>query len=92
MKKILRQLFSPLLNVFEQGNEPYEYKPMSRRILLVISVLFSILTAVTFFLSPADAGLGIAFPMIIFGGASFVCLVVGALGNERAVAKIWGSR
>ena len=92
MKTLLRKVFAPLLNLFEQGTEPYEYKPMSRRILLVISVLFSILTAVTFFLSPADAGFGIAFPMIIFGGASFVCLVVGALGSERAVAKIWGSR
>ena len=92
MKSLLQRLFSPLLNPFEQGTEPYEYKPMSRRILIVISVLFSILTAVTFFLSPADAGLAIAFPMIIFGGASFVCLIVGSLGSERAVAKIWGSR
>ncbi len=92
MKSLLQRLFSPLLNPFEQGTEPYEYKPMSRRILIVISVLFAVLTAVTFFLSPADAGLAIAFPMIIFGSASFVCLIVGSLGSERAVAKIWGSR
>jgi hypothetical protein len=31
-------------------------------------------------------------PIVVFYGISLVALVVGLLGNDRAVARIWGNR
>ena len=35
---------------------------------------------------------GGAFPAIIFGLIGLVCLIVGFLGNDKAVANIWKNR
>ncbi|EWH11877.1 hypothetical protein DS2_01788 [Catenovulum agarivorans DS-2] len=91
MKHILRKVFAPLLNIFEQGDENYAYKPLNRTILLVVGVLFAILASAVTWLSPQDE-LGFLIPLIVFGGASLVCLVVGLLGSDKAVAKIWGGK
>lgn len=91
MKEKLRALFSPVLNMFEKGVEPYIYKPLNRKILIVMGLLFSGLAAGVFYASPgADAGY--LLPVIVFSAVGAVCLVVGLLGNDRAVAKIWGNR
>jgi len=92
MKHVLRNIFSPILNIFERGDEEYNSKPHSRKILLVISILFCSLASVVFFLIPADADLGYYLPVIIFGALAIVGFIVGLLGNDRAVAKIWGGR
>ncbi|MBL1274875.1 MAG: hypothetical protein COB30_002195 [Ectothiorhodospiraceae bacterium] len=92
MKNSFRKLFSPVLNIFESGDDPYAYKPLNRKILLVIGVLFSGLASVVAYLS-LDAGeVGFLIPVLVFSGIAFVTLVVGLLGNERAVSKIWGNR
>jgi len=81
-----------VLNIFESGDDPYAYKPLNRKILLVIGVLFSGLASVVAYLS-LDAGeVGFLIPVLVFSGIAFVTLVVGLLGNERAVSKIWGNR
>ena len=91
MKKIIRILFSPVLNYFESGTEAYEYKSSHRTILLTIGVLFSGLAAVVFWLARgADAGY--LFPVIIFAATGLVSFIIGYAGSDRAVAKIWGSR
>ena len=92
MKQILRKLFAPLLDVLEGGSEEYSYKPLNRKILLVISVLFGGLAALVFYLIPEKADGGYYLPVVIFGLIALVGLVVGLLGNDRAVSKIWGSR
>jgi len=92
MKQILRKICSPILNVFESGDEEYAIKPLSRKILLVISVLFSGLASVVFYLMPDEADVGYFLPVFIFGGIALVGFIVGLLGTDRAVAKIWGSR
>ena len=92
MKKILRKLFSPILNIFEAGNEPYAYKPLNRKILLVIGVLFLFLMTAVAYLSLDKGEPGYLIPVIVFSAISLVTLVVGLLGNERAVSKIWGNR
>ena len=92
MKQFLRKIFSPILSIFESGDEEYVIKPLSRKILIVISVLFSGLASVVFYLMPADADIAYYFPVIIFGGIAAVGFIIGLLGNDRAVAKIWGSR
>lgn len=90
MKSVTRSLFSPILNYFEQGSQTVNYKPLNRVILNVVGVLFLLLAASIFYLVPSTQA-GKYIPIVIFGLASLVCLVVGILGNNRAVAKIWGS-
>lgn len=92
MKASLRALFSPLLNPLERGDEPYVYKPLNRRILLAVSLLFSLLCAALVYLIPAEADKGYLVPVVVFGLVALVGFIVGLLGNDRAVAKIWGNR
>ena len=92
MKNILRALFSPILNFFEKGDEPYSYKPLNRKILIVMSTLFLSLAILVAYLSRANSDLGYLIPVIVFTTIAVTGLVVGLLGNDRAVAKIWGSR
>lgn len=91
MKSFFRTLFFPILSLFESGNEPFLYKASHRTILLFISVMFSGLASVVFALKP-EGDSGYLFPVIIFGAIGVVGFVVGLLGSDRAVAKIWGSR
>jgi hypothetical protein len=92
MKDLLRKAFSPILENFESGTEEYAYKTSHRVILIVMEILFSILsTAVAFMAAEAD-NTGYYIPVVIFGLVSLVTLVVGLLGNERAVASIWGNK
>lgn len=92
MKTLLRSLFAPLLNIFEKGTAPYHYKPMNRTLLIVMGVLFSGLALAVFFVARGGEGLGFLLPVIVFGAVGIVCFVVGGLGNERAVSKIWGNK
>lgn len=91
MKQVLRNIFSPILNIFERGDEEYSIKPHSRKILLVISILFGCLASVVIYLLPENAESGYYLPVIIFGVIAIVGFIVGLLGNDRAVAKIWGN-
>ena len=91
LKNLIRTLFAPLLNPLEAGDEPYNYKPSHRTILLVVSALFcGLATAVGWLAWGIDPGY--LFPVVVFGGVSITGLVVGTVGSDRAVAKIWGSR
>ncbi len=92
MKKSLRKLFSPILNIFESGDEPYAVKPLNRKILIVIGVLFLGLVSVVIYLSYDKGEPGYLIPVVVFSAVSLVSLAVGLLGNDRAVAKIWGNR
>ena len=88
--KKLKNLFRFILRHFEHGDAPYDYKPLHRTILLVVGTLFAVLAVGTFYLSADGAGIGVLIPVLVFGAVSAVCLVVGLLGNDRAVARIWG--
>jgi len=92
MKQILQKIFSPILNLFESGDEPYAYKPSHRTILIAVGSLFTLLAAGVFTVGLRGEGFGFLLPGIVFGGAALVSFVVGGLGSERAVAKLWGSR
>jgi len=92
MKILLRKLFFPILNIFEKGDEAYAYKSLNRKILLVIGVMFLGLGSAVAYLAIDNGDTGFAFPVLVFVVISLVTLVVGLLGNERAVAKIWGNR
>ena len=93
MKNGLRKLFAPLLNVFEHGEGDYDYKPMSRIILIVIAVLFGGLTVGLIVISQKIAlGWGTLIPVSVFSAVSLFCIIIGGLGTDRAVARVWGSR
>lgn len=93
LKQILRSLFSPLLGLFEAGDEPYEYKPSYRKILLVFAMLFGGLGAFVLWLalSAETLQLGYFLPVLVFGGIGLLSLLVGLLGTDRAVSRLWHS-
>jgi hypothetical protein len=91
MKPLLRTIFSPVLNPFEKGDEPFEYKSSSRTILLIVGCLFiGLSTAVT--LMSASEDLSFLLVVVVFGGLGCLSLLIGSLGTDRAVANIWGSK
>jgi len=92
MKATLRKLFSPILNMFEQGSEPYAYKPLNRKILIFIGTMFAGLIILVLIFLPDGVGWGFLIPVVVFGAVALVSLVVGFLGTDRAVATIWGNR
>jgi len=91
MKPLLRTIFSPILNLLESGTEPYIYKPSHRKILIIMGGMFTGLACVVLWLAQGQDP-GYFLPVIIFGLGGLLSLMVGFLGSDRAVAKIWGSR
>lgn len=92
MRDFLRKIFAPILHVFESGDETYVYKPSHRKILLAVGGLFlflSVISAIAAFNAPQTGGF---IPFTIFFLVGLVCEIVGLSGNDRAVAKIWGSK
>lgn len=89
MRSVFRNLFSFVLNPFESGSGTYAYKPSHRNVLIIIGLLFSALAIGVLFIAQGK-GLASLFPVLVFGGAGILALVIGVLGNDRAVAKIWG--
>lgn len=86
---VLRKLFSPLLNLFERGDELFHHRPMNRKILFVLSVLFNGLATAILIISPRG-NWGFVFPVVVFYSVGMVGFIIATLGNDRAVAKIWG--
>lgn len=91
MKEILRKIFSPVLNFFESGTGEFVYQPSHRVVLVVMGCLFTGLAGLVYVFSQG-AELGYFIPVVVFGVVGLVSLVVGVLGEDRAVAKIWGSK
>ncbi len=56
-----------------------------------MSSLFIFLASLSWFLSP-DGALEYLFPVLVFGGAGLIGVIVGTLGEDVAVARLWGSR
>ena len=92
MHQLLKKMFWFILRFFEQGEGPYNYKPLNRTVLLVVGLLFLSLSAITFYTSTHTEGYGYLIPLLAFFAVGFVCVIVATLGSDRAVAKIWGNR
>lgn len=88
----MQKLFWPILKPFEQGESAYNYKPLNRRILLILGCLFLFLSLSVLVVAPKDRGLAYLLPVIVFGSVGFVSLIVGTLGSDRAVSRIWRNR
>ena len=55
-----------------------------------MGVLFLVLSGVSLYFALVASSLGALIPILFFFAISLVCHVVGILGSDRAVAKIWG--
>jgi len=92
MKAHLKKVFSPILSVFERGDGEYKYKDSYRTILIGVGALFLLLSLASLAAAFYTAQLGAWLPFIVFFCVGCVCEIVGFLGSDRAVAKIWGNR
>lgn len=90
MKDAMTRVFWPILAFFEQGEQPRDYRPSHRKILLGAGFLFFVLVAVTLFFGIWAGVIGALIPIVVFSAIGTVCLVVALLGSDRAVARIWG--
>lgn len=92
MTTMLKKLFAPLLNIFETNNDEYVHRPLNRKIVLFVSVVFALLAFGLPAFMPVLIEMGYWFVMIVFGGLSLVGFIIGLLGSDKAVAKLLGSR
>jgi len=68
------------------------YRQSHRKILLVVGFLFLVLSGVSLFFSIFAETFSALLPIVLFFVISLVCFVVGLLGSDSAVARIWGTR
>lgn len=92
MKNTLKTIFSPILNIFENNNDEFIYRPLNRKVVLFISAVFFLLAFALPYFMPQLIDMGYWFVMLVFGTLSSVGLIVGILGSDKAVAKLLGSR
>ncbi len=92
MKKTLKNIFSPILNIFEKNNDEFVYRSLNRKIVLFISSVFLLLGLALPAYMPKLVEMGYWFVMLVFGALGFTGLIVGFLGSDKAVAKLLGSR
>lgn len=92
MKTALRKLFSPILKYFESGDGDYIYKPSHRKILVFMGGLSFFLSIISLIAAVTASQLGGVLPILIFFIGGFICVIIGLLGTDHAVAKIWGSK
>lgn len=89
MSESLKKLFWPILKFFETGDSSANYKKSHRVALIIVGVLFLALGSAVGAFSTGD--LGALIPVIVFVGLGLVAVVVGTLGSNGAVSKIWGT-
>jgi hypothetical protein len=92
MKAVLRKICSPVLNIFESGNEEFIYRPSHRKILIAVGVLFFILAGAAISISVSVEQYAGLMPGSVFLIAGLVCEIVAFLGTDKAVAKMWKSK
>lgn len=92
MKSALRKLFSPILKPLEAGEVGPNYRPSHRTILKVVGALFLLLSSVSVIALLYTGQLGALIPVIVFLGIGGVSLIVGMLGSDVAVSRMWGNR
>jgi hypothetical protein len=92
VKESLRKVFSPILNTFESGDDNYAYRPSHRKILIVVGTLFLVLATGAMAATLVAELYGGLIPVAVFLAVGLVCEVVGLLGSDKAVARMWKSK
>lgn len=89
---MLTKLFWPILRFFETDEVPPNYKPSHRIALNVLGSLFLLLACISAVAVYMTGTFGAALPVVVFAGVGLVAVVVGSLGSDGAVCKIWGTK
>lgn len=92
MKQILTKVFWPILRFFESGQEPANYKKSHRVALNIVGALFICLSLGSAGAAYSSGDLGGLVPMLVFFGVGLVAVIVGTLGSNAAVSRIWGTK
>lgn len=92
MKQLFRALFRPILRHFETDEASVNYRKSHRIVLNVVGGLFLLLSFGSLFAVLYTGQYGALVPVVVFFCVGFVALVVGSLGSENAVSRIWGNR
>jgi len=92
MKKVLIKIFWPILNIFESNVDSSHYKKSHRVALIVMGALFLLLAIGSAAAARSYGGLASMIPVVIFFCVGFISVVVGSLGSNGAVSKIWGTK
>ena len=92
MRNILTRLCWPILKFFEVGEKPSNYKKSHRVALNILGGLFVLLSLASAAAAYFVGGAAALLPVIIFFCVGFVACVVGTLGSDVAVSKIWGTK
>ena len=92
MKKTLTKLFWPILRFFETEEESQYYKKSHRVILIIVGFLFVSLSLGSAVSAYSNSSPGAFMPVVIFFSVGLVAIVVGSLGSNSSVSKIWGNK
>ena len=92
MRNMLTRLFWPILKFFETGGDPANYKTSHRVALNIVGGLFIFLSLVSATAAYTVGGPASLIPVIVFLCLGIVAVIVGALGSNCAVARIWGTK
>jgi len=92
MKKIFVRLFWPILAPFERDADASGYRASHRKVLLAVGFLFLVLSAASLYFALQAGQMGAWLPIVLFFVVGLVSGVVGLLGSDGAVARIWGNR
>lgn len=91
MRHALKKLFWPILKHFETDQEPANYKQSHRVALVIVGVLFLCLATGSGLAAVLSNQLGALIPVVVFAALGVVTVVIGSLGSNGAVSKIWGT-
>ena len=89
MTEVLRKLCSPVLGMFESGEGDFDYKSSHRTILIVLGLLCLVIASVSLTMTLMTGEAAGIIPIMVFLLMGLVCEIVGFLGSDRAVARIW---
>lgn len=92
MKQFITRVFWPILAPFEKGDNSADYRPSHRKALLGMGFLFLVLAGISGYIALGAGEPGGLAAVVVFGGVGLVSWVVGFLGSDSAVARIWGNR
>ena len=92
MRNTLTKIFWPVLKFFETDKVPANYKNSHRVALNTLGALFIFLSFVSGWAAKPSEELGSLIPVVVFFCVGFVAIVVGTLGSNGAVSKIWGTK
>lgn len=91
IKDKLTKICWPVLRFFETGTPDASYKNSHRMALIFVGILFLFLAVVAGVSAQYVEEMGGIIPVIVFSGIGLISLIVGTLGSNSAVCKIWGT-